>query len=352
MAEVRADGELRVELNRLLGEHLVPCGVHRVCEEFLARKRVVLSFRQLRRHLLERPFEDLGRLPAGCCWRVMFAYVERQRNFLAYRGATLSDLDASALDAVRLCVLPVDWAVLSKWSVTPGASRLPTCMVVRSAFVAYQMAPRVARFVLDSWEAVLLFAKVYRDLVRDLPEPAVRARVEVALSWLPHFQSHPEGAKLVLDNTQRVVFLDVDRKLAHRHALAAAAWDAEMSSWRARGRCGRERTGGHDCSKVLDRKLTPFRYFALFECYSLCIQCGARNVVRPLAWPLASSLPGCGPVFFSDWVPQSGVLHRCRWHSVKKNFDYAVPHLMAQSPVPGSAPPALRWTYWPRYPPS
>ena len=84
MVEVGLDSELREELRRLLAEHLVPRGVHRVCEEFLARKRVVLSFRRLRARLLRRPFEDFGRLPAEGCWRVMFAYVERGRNYLAY----------------------------------------------------------------------------------------------------------------------------------------------------------------------------------------------------------------------------------------------------------------------------
>ena len=65
-----------------------------------------------------------------------------------------------------------------------------------------------------------------------------------------------------------------------------------MTSWRALVRCGRERGGGprHDLRKVLDRELTSLRYFALFESYSLCPQCGLRNAVRPLAWLLARPL--------------------------------------------------------------
>ena len=47
MAEVGLDGELRDELRRLSAEHLVPRGVHRVREEFLARKGVVPSFRRM-----------------------------------------------------------------------------------------------------------------------------------------------------------------------------------------------------------------------------------------------------------------------------------------------------------------
>ena len=71
MDEVQLDAELRGDLHRLLNEHLVSHGVHRVCEEFLVRKRVVLSFERLRAGLLRRSFEDLGRLPAERCWRVL-----------------------------------------------------------------------------------------------------------------------------------------------------------------------------------------------------------------------------------------------------------------------------------------
>ena len=84
MAQVDLDGQLRGDLERLLAEHLVLHGVHRVCEELLARRRVCLPFEELRARLLRSRFRDLGRLPAELCWRVMFAYVERGRNYLAY----------------------------------------------------------------------------------------------------------------------------------------------------------------------------------------------------------------------------------------------------------------------------
>jgi hypothetical protein len=196
---------------------------------------------------------------------------------------------------------------------------------------------------------VRLFAGVYRDLARGLAEPADGARAVAALASLPNIRAgHPAGAQLVHEKTGRVVFLVGPQKAAHRHALAAAAWDAEMSSWRALDRCGRQRGPRHDLRKVLDRELTFFRYFALFECYTLCPQCGLRNAARPLAWPLARSLEDAGD-FVVDWLPQSGVLQRCRWHSAERQHDYAVPDLMAQSLVRGSSRGALRWTYWPRY---
>ena len=75
----------RGDLERLLPEHLVLRGVHRVCEELLARRKVCLSFEELRARLLGSRFLDLGRLHAELCWRSMFAYVERARNYPAYR---------------------------------------------------------------------------------------------------------------------------------------------------------------------------------------------------------------------------------------------------------------------------
>ena len=89
--ETQDDEELRRELERLLAKYLVSHGVHRVCEELLARKMVCLPFEKLRARLLfarlrRGPGKDLGRLPAERCWRVMLAYVERARSsFGRYR---------------------------------------------------------------------------------------------------------------------------------------------------------------------------------------------------------------------------------------------------------------------------
>jgi len=329
----------------------VSCGVHRVCEEFLARKRVALPFESLRAHLLDSSKPDYGRLPVERCWRVMFAYLERGRNYLAYEGVVPRlHPDDSAENAMKLCVSKEHWDGLSRKMVLVRYSMLPKCPVARSAFAAYRGATRFSHLVLDSQEAVRLFAGVYRDLARGLAEPADGARAVAAIASLPNFKAgHVAGAQLVLEKTGRIVFLAGLRKVAHRHALAAATWEAEMSSWRSLGRCCRSRGPRHDQRKLLDRGLTLFRYFALFECYSLCPQCGLRNAVRPLAWPLERSLGTVGD-FCLDWLPPSGVLHRCQRHQVKSGaFEYAVPDLMAQSPVPGSSSGALRWTFWPRY---
>ena len=53
--QMQQDGELRGQLGELLAEHLVPHGVHRVCEEFLARTKACLSLEQLRSRLLGAP---------------------------------------------------------------------------------------------------------------------------------------------------------------------------------------------------------------------------------------------------------------------------------------------------------
>ena len=84
MVEVDLDRQIRGDLERLLTEHLVLHGVHQVCEELLARRKVCLTFEEPRARLLRSRFQDLGRLPAELCWRVMFAYVEGSRNYLAY----------------------------------------------------------------------------------------------------------------------------------------------------------------------------------------------------------------------------------------------------------------------------
>ena len=84
MVEVDLDRQIRGDLERLPTEHLVLHGVHQVCEELLARRKVCLTFEEPRARLLRSRFQDLGRLPAELCWRVMSAYVEGSRNYLAY----------------------------------------------------------------------------------------------------------------------------------------------------------------------------------------------------------------------------------------------------------------------------
>ena len=76
--------DLRWMLERLLSQHLVSDGVHRVCEELLGLKSVCLPFEVLRSRLLRGrlcrgPGKNLGRRDAESCWRVMLAYVERAR---------------------------------------------------------------------------------------------------------------------------------------------------------------------------------------------------------------------------------------------------------------------------------
>ena len=104
-------------------------------------------------------------------------------------------------------------------------------------------------------------------------------------------------------------------------------------------------------SRVLDRPLTPFRFFALYAAYTLCPSCGLRRFRRPFAWPVLASLRdplafveeplGCGTGHAA-----SGTHRLCRMHSDPR-VDYAVPDLLATSPIPGSD--RLRWRYWPRY---
>ena len=112
---------------------------------------------------------------------------------------------------------------------------------------------------------------------------------------------------------QRVVCLDGLQRASHRHALAAAVWASEMTSWRALGRCGRDRGP----RKALRREPTPFRYFPLYECYRLCPQCGLRSAAPDLAWPLARSVENSGDAF-SEEAPSSGVLLRCRMHGARQ----------------------------------
>jgi len=95
--EVELDDELRGDLELLLAEHLVARGVHRVCEELLARRRVCLPFAELRSHLLAEKSRPLGRLEVEDCWRVCFAWHERTRECRAH---------PAALDAVRLSLAP------------------------------------------------------------------------------------------------------------------------------------------------------------------------------------------------------------------------------------------------------
>ena len=83
--------DLRRHLERLSEKYLVSHGVHRVCEELLARENVCLPFEVLRGRLLRGrfrrgPWKNFGRPPADRCWRVMFAYVERARASYARPG--------------------------------------------------------------------------------------------------------------------------------------------------------------------------------------------------------------------------------------------------------------------------
>jgi len=152
------------------------------------------------------------------------------------------------------------------------------------------------------------------------------------------------GAACVVRETREVVFLEESQRLAHRLALAAACWESEVLSWRSRGRCDRGRSGRHDLRPSLDRELTPFRLYALFAAYTLCPRCGLRNFVHPFAWPAPSSRDVSG---FLDVPPAKSIFLSCRMHGAKDRYEYAVPDLFAESPVPGSS--KLRWTYWPRY---
>ena len=91
LIDVRKDEQLSRDLHRLLQRHLVCCGVHRVCEEFLALHRKCLPIRCLHARLLGRlcrgPGKDHGRLAIEQCWRVLFAYVERCRCAVRARSA-------------------------------------------------------------------------------------------------------------------------------------------------------------------------------------------------------------------------------------------------------------------------
>ena len=190
-----------------------------------------------------------------------------------------------------------------------------------------------------------MFVEVYRALGAEIAAGALApGGAPVAFPGWKR-RGVAEGAELVFRKIGRVVFLDCVLRTAHRHALAAGAWEREMRSWRALPRCCRQRTARHDRSASLDRPLTPFRFFAQYAAYTLCPSCGLRRVRRPFAWPVLPSLrnplafveqPGC--------EKQSHVL--CRMHADPR-VDYAVPDLLATSPIPGSD--RLRWRYWPRY---
>jgi hypothetical protein len=220
---------------------------------------------------------------------------------------------------------------------------LPRCPVARAAFVAYRGAAGLSRLVLELWEAVQLFVEVYRSLGGRLAESALAPGA--ALGSLPKLKSHAAGAELVFGETGRVVFLDGLQRVAHRHALLAGIWELETRSWRALGRCGRDRGRRHDQRKVLDRPLTPFRLFARYAACSLCPTCGLRNFVRPFGWRVGKK-SGDDRAFVEE-SPSTGVVHACRTHGAKQRYEYAVPDLLAESPVPGSS--RLRWRYWPRW---
>ena len=292
-----------------------------MCEELLARKKVCLPFESLRARLLLAP-DDLGRRPGADCWRAVFAYMERSRA---------SRADASALDAVRLSLSPEQ-----------DAAAWVRGVVARRAFDLYACGSRFERFVLDRWRAVLVFSSVYRRLVQ---ERAARGGAPVDVSeTLPGFVSHSTGASRVAQHTGEVVFLDEPQRLAHRLALAAATWEAEMLSWRSLGRCARDRGGRHDLRRILDRPLTQFRFHALFAAYTLCPLCGLRSPRVNFGWPAPSSLSCSG---FLAVPPVAGAFLKCRMHSDRGKHDYAVPDLLATVPIPGSH--RLRWRYWPRY---
>ena len=245
------------------------------------------------------------------------------------------DPDPAALRALRLCVEPREAYGLGRLWIA-WRSRLPDGdLGAKVAFVAFRKADRLSCLVVDPWDVVLLFHDVYRDLVERLPA-----------AGLPSFKAgHIPGAALVLEHKRRVVFDDHLRRVSHRHALRAAAWQQEMRSWRARDRCGRHRGDRCDLRKLLDRRLTPFRLFALHGAYTLCPKCGLRNFARPFAWPVEESLKD--PEAFVRLLPEKGALMSCRMHGGAKIYEYAVPDLLAESAIAGTS--RRRWTYWPRF---
>ena len=193
------------------------------------------------------------------------------------------------------------------------------CDIMQDAFVAYRRATRPSHVVDDLWEAVLVFAEVYRALGGEIAAGALVPGAAPAA--LPHVKSHSEGAELVFRKTGRVVFLDELRRSAHRHALTAGAWEQETRSWRARERCRREDRGPrHDRSGLLDRPLTPFRFFALYAAYTLCPSCGLRWHRRPFAWPVLASLRDPlafvqEPLACGTGHASSGTHRLCRMHA-------------------------------------
>ena len=152
---------------------------------------------------------------------------------------------------------------------------------------------------------------VYCALARELSE---RLPVAGTVDSLPTFKAgHTAGAALVVDKTRRVVVLDSLQRAAHRHALAAGTWELEVQSWRARGRCARDRGARHDLRRLLDRPLTAFRLFALHAAYTLCPRCGVRNFASPFGWPVAASL--ADPQAFVRQLLEKSVSISCRMHT-------------------------------------
>lgn len=250
--------------------------------------------------------------------------------------------------AVRLCLLPVDWPVLERWWIS-SQSRLPLDISGggRIAFAAYLGASRHSRLICDPWEAVLLFAEVYRSVGAALAESAYSPAP--APPSLPLARQHAAGAELVFKKTGKVVFLDDVLQEAHRTALPAGHWQSEAVSWRARPRCCRFRSDKHDLRGVLDRRPTPFRVFVLFNAHRRCPTCGLRKFDSGahFGWSVRASLDRPGSFLGSAQRASAGIDVACRMHGEKGRWDYAVPDLLKESSVPGSA--RRRWTYWPRY---
>ena len=220
---------------------------------------------------------------------------------------------------MKLCLRPFDWVLLRRWCVRAG-DRLPHDDSARAAFLAHRAVDRPAGLVTDPLEAVRLFSDVYRALARELSEDLP---VAGAVDSLPTFKAgHTAGAAVVLGRTRRIVVLDSLQRAAHRHALAAGTWELEMQSWRARGRCARDRGARHDLRRRLDRPLTAFRHFALHGAYSLCPKCGLRNFARPFRWPVEASLSDADA--YLRRLPEKGVSLSCRMHEASRH-DYAVP---------------------------
>lgn len=252
------------------------------------------------------------------------------------------ELSGAPRQAVRLCVQPSDWLASKAWWIGKRA-RVPSDAVAKAAFLAYRQADGPSRLVFDRWEAVLLFCDVYRQRALEFSGGAPFS--DALPRCLPTFKAgHTTGADLVFEKKRRVVFVGEYRRVAHRLAMAAGTWELEMSSWRARGRCGRDRGPRHDVRKLLDRPLTQFRLFAMHLAYTLCPKCGLRNFARPFGWSVQDSLDDSDALL--QRLGDKSVVYSCRMHAESRH-QYAVPDLLSESPIPGS--PRRRWTYWPRF---